>query len=316
MACAQALQDGTLQMQVRQLAARLLRHALPAGAACNREALETAVLQALAVPELTSAAALSAAALAPPQLLQTLLAMGQRGLAVEALKATALLAEEGWAQATQMAEPALAAVGGPAAVSLAALEALRALLPTGARASWVAALRAVEQPELHSEAWRLLEACAEHCYDSVTEPELQQLLSATAGDPAHGLDVWEALAASEALAQRPGGLLGLVAPQLLPLLLDALRPEESAEASCQCLMAVAKVLGDEVLPPVVAFVAAEPRRPGLLAFGAVQDGPTAQTLQPLIRMALPTLLEARPREPQRSIDAISYKSYIYIYICI
>ena len=277
-------------MPVRQLAARLLRHALPAGAEANREALEMAVLQALSVPELTGAAALSAAVLTPPQLLATLLSMGQRGLAVEALKATALLAEEGWAEAPQMAQAALDALEAAPAVSSAALEALRAMLP-GVKVSCWPALRALQRPELQGQAWSLLEACAAHCYESITEAELQQLLCATRsslGSDARALDVWEALAASELEAKSSRHLLALV-PQLLPLLLEALQHHDTA---VHCLMAVSQVLGDQVLPPVIAFVARAEQRPQLLAFGAVLLGPAAQTLEPLIRMALPTLLEA------------------------
>ncbi|CAJ1405694.1 unnamed protein product [Effrenium voratum] len=322
--CAQALQDAQLPAEVRQMAAWLLRGALPLTGAAAAVPLQAALLQALESPALCRAAALCCAKMPWPQLVPQLLQLGQRGFGKEALKAMALLAEEGAASsssAASMAEAALKALQAPdLATRLAAVEALTALLPKAAgseQAVLAAALGAAKASELRLEALRLLEVCARECYDVISGSDLQQLAEVAAGCASgselvasQALEVWEALAAKELeMAQRSRGLLGQAAPLLLPLLQQGLqrKPEDPGwqerstlqDSARACLMATAKVLGDAVLQPILAFASTAmgsedmwQRRAALLAFGAVQDGPSAPTLQPLVQMALPRLLEA------------------------
>ncbi|CAJ1429267.1 unnamed protein product [Effrenium voratum] len=181
--CAQALQDAQLPAEVRQMAAWLLRGALPLTGAAAAVPLQAALLQALESPALCRAAALCCAKMPWPQLVPQLLQLGQRGFGKEALKAMALLAEEGAASsssAASMAEAALKALQAPdLATRLAAVEALTALLPKAAgseQAVLAAALGAAKASELRLEALRLLEVCARECYDVISGSDLQQPL--------------------------------------------------------------------------------------------------------------------------------------------
>ncbi|CAL1138119.1 unnamed protein product [Cladocopium goreaui] len=327
LACSQSLQDATLPMEVRHMAVCLLKNVLPAAAHPDTaKLLRAAILQALDDEALCCQAALCAGRLwksAPwPELVPAVLALGQRGgellggHVVSALKVMQLLAEEGCTDA-EMTEAALAALRAPISlqVAVAALQALAALLPAGTAAHQAAtlsaALHALDQSQLRLEAYRLLEVCVSESYNVISIPALQQLVAATqtsiAGDSEE-----EALAAQELTRGSQGGLLRQAAPMLLPPLLEALQRKPTdpgwtledhlptlSESACECLMAVSKVLGDELLQPVLGFVSSAMasqeiwhRRAALLAFGAIQEGPAMQTLQPLIRSALPRLLEA------------------------
>eukprot|EP00913_Durusdinium_trenchii_P016902 g15890.t1 len=251
-------------------------------------------------------AALCAARLATrgkawPQLGPQLLALGQRGLAEEALKVMSILAEEGYHDSVEdMTEAALTSLrSGTLPIRLAALQALTSLshVAQAKAAVLAAALQA-----------GLLEACVEGCYNILSLADLDKLMVITqisvAEDPdevvAEALHVWEALAAQ---GLQRGGVFEEVAPVLpkvlVPLVLNTLerkqlgwQEEDSSlglqESACQCLMAMSEALADRILETILAFLrmafaSEEPwqRRAAFLAFGA-----------PMIHKMLPLLLEA------------------------
>ncbi|CAK9029098.1 unnamed protein product [Durusdinium trenchii] len=329
LACAQILGDVNMSIEIRHLAACLLKNQLPGVARPETlSTLQMAILQAFECLHLCPTAALCAARLATrgkawPQLGPQLLALGQRGLAEEALKVMSILAEEGYHDSVEdMTEAALTSLrSGTLPIRLAALQALTSLshVAQAKAAVLAAALQAGEKPELRCRVWGLLEACVEGCYNILSLADLDKLMVITqisvAEDPdevvAEALHVWEALAAQ---GLQRGGVFEEVAPVLpkvlVPLVLNTLerkqlgwQEEDSSlglqESACQCLMAMSEALADRILETILAFLrmafaSEEPwqRRAAFLAFGAVQEGPAAQTLQPMIHKMLPLLLEA------------------------
>lgn len=95
-------------------------------------------------------------------------------------------------------------------------------------------------------------------------------------------------------------------PEILPVLLELLtQQDEDADedewtksmAAAACLELLARNVGDAIVQPVVPFVEAGIRRPdwqgreaAVMAFGSILDGPSSQTLAPLVSQALSTLI--------------------------
>ncbi|KAI0400407.1 armadillo-type protein [Xylaria palmicola] len=95
---------------------------------------------------------------------------------------------------------------------------------------------------------------------------------------------------------------GEVVPQLLSLLTkqdeDATDDEYNlARAAYQCLQLYAQAVGANIVPPVLSFVEQHLRsedwhyrEAAVAAFGAIMDGPEEKTLEPIVKQALPVLI--------------------------
>ncbi|KAI0487261.1 armadillo-type protein [Xylaria cf. heliscus] len=95
---------------------------------------------------------------------------------------------------------------------------------------------------------------------------------------------------------------GEVVPQLLALLTkqdeDAADDEYNlARAAYQCLQLYAQAVGPNIVPPVLQFVEQHLRsddwhyrEAAVAAFGAIMDGPEEKTLEPIVKQALPILI--------------------------
>ncbi|GAW22452.1 hypothetical protein EKO27_g12062 [Xylaria grammica] len=95
---------------------------------------------------------------------------------------------------------------------------------------------------------------------------------------------------------------GEVVPQLLTLLTkqdeDAADDEYNlARAAYQCLQLYAQAVGPNIVPPVLQFVEQHLRsedwhyrEAAVAAFGAIMEGPEEKTLEPIVKQALPILI--------------------------
>lgn len=98
----------------------------------------------------------------------------------------------------------------------------------------------------------------------------------------------------------------IAAREVVPVLLELLtRQDEDAgdedynisRAAYQCLQLYAQAVGNEIIPPVLAFVEQNLRHQdwhhrdaAVSAFGAIMEGPDEKTLDPLVKQALPVLI--------------------------
>ncbi|CAE7489499.1 KPNB1 [Symbiodinium natans] len=218
----------------------------------------------------------------------------------------------------------------PVSLRDAAAEALCSLVPMlgAAKDSVGQVLAAVLVAGTGEAELRLLGVCACECYEALQAPDLQRMVELCHGalhadgeaSRVQAIELWETLAAYELylLDGKPSGqcrgLVQQALPTLMPLLLQALQarapsyqksswdPDDDAspvqEAACGAVMTVAKVTGDACVGLTLPFASAAmasqdewQRRSALLAFGALQDGPSAQALRPLVASALPRLME-------------------------
>ncbi|CAE7768666.1 KPNB1 [Symbiodinium sp. CCMP2456] len=234
----------------------------------------------------------------------------------------------------------------PAPLRGAAAEALSLLVPVSLGATKEAAgevLAATLAAGTGEAELRLLGVAACECYEALGTPQLQQMIDLCRGalrgtgeaSQVQAVELWETLAAYELylLDGKPSGqcrgLLQQALPNLMPLLLEALQarpstwqsgswdPEEDAspvqEAACGAVITVAKVTGDACVGPILQFASAAmssqdewQRRSALLAFGALQDGPSTQALRPFVASALPNLLEALRSHPVPEASAAAW----------
>lgn len=183
--------------------------------------------------------------------------------------------------------------------------------------------------EVRVEALRCLARCATERNDQL-RPAMDEVVSATIGaitsapEPVaiQAIEVWTALAEHElalqgqATSAQGGGSTGQdvarqALPAVLPALLDALArgPADSShvaenegfelsEAASGCLIALSRATGDACVGTVVFFLEANlqsqdssRQRAAMLAFGSIQDGPSAVVLSPLFGPMLPRLLD-------------------------
>mmetsp|Transcript_88331 Transcript_88331/g.175612 ORF Transcript_88331/g.175612 Transcript_88331/m.175612 type:complete len:865 (-) Transcript_88331:52-2646(-) len=178
-------------------------------------------------------------------------------------------------------------------------------------------LEACSEETLRSEALQLLAHSAQESYQHLAQEHLRKMLDVSLDVQA--LALWEALAAFElqiltCRREASKEIMQHVMPLLLPSLLAALETqppdlEQDAwleetmpmlqEAARACLASVAKVVASACVQQVLQFVESRlasgftwKRRAALLAFGAIQEGPPNQAMQPLISAALPRLLDS------------------------
>lgn len=86
-----------------------------------------------------------------------------------------------------------------------------------------------------------------------------------------------------------------------------------SRAAYQCLQLFAQAVGSEIVSAVLAFVEANLRDPdwhkrdaAVSAFGAIMEGPEEKILEPLIKQALPLLMEKMQDEAVQVRDSAAY----------
>ncbi len=69
-------------------------------------------------------------------------------------------------------------------------------------------------------------------------------------------------------------------------------------AASTCLASLATAVGDQIVQPVVPFIEANirasnwhQREAAVMAFGSILDGPTGESIMPLVQQAMPILIE-------------------------
>eukprot|EP00929_Paragymnodinium_shiwhaense_P024936 TRINITY_DN15204_c0_g1_i3.p1 TRINITY_DN15204_c0_g1~~TRINITY_DN15204_c0_g1_i3.p1 ORF type:complete len:694 (+),score=91.29 TRINITY_DN15204_c0_g1_i3:680-2761(+) len=177
---------------------------------------------------------------------------------------------------------------------------------------------------LRVEALRALVQCASECYKHLAQC-MEEIASVTLGalaQPAghsgvtiQAIEFWTALADHELTlltSASPNGCQKITEKALsflLPALLQALAVRDDADedegcldisdAARACLIAVAKAVSDACVAPVLGFLESNLQAPeavrqraGILAFGCIQEGPSANTMMTLVKPALPGLLSA------------------------
>lgn len=177
--------------------------------------------------------------------------------------------------------------------------------------------------ELRTEALRCLSKCATERHaqlhlavDEIAVATVGAFTTAVEPVAIEAIEVWTALAEHELAlpcsnlpAGGPHQVCSRALPAILPALLEALargprdRVDEDegfelSEAASACLVALARATADACVGTVVAFLEANlqapdqgRRRAAMLAFGSIQDGPSAVALGPLVGPMLPRLLE-------------------------
>jgi importin subunit beta-1 len=110
--------------------------------------------------------------------------------------------------------------------------------------------------------------------------------------------------------------------EVVPVLLNLLTKQDEdatddeyniSRAAYQCLQLYAQSVGGMIIPPVLAFVEANLRAPdwhqrdaAVSAFGAIMEGPDPEVLQPIIKQALPVLIEMMTDQSIHVQDSAAY----------
>ena len=118
------------------------------------------------------------------------------------------------------------------------------------------------------------------------------------------------------------GFARIAAHEVVPTLLQLLTKQDEdasdddynvARAAYQCLQLFAQAVGSEIVPVVLNFV--DPnlrdtdwhkRDAAVSAFGAIMEGPDDKMLEPLIKQALPLLMEKLQDEAVQVRDSAAY----------
>ena len=96
-------------------------------------------------------------------------------------------------------------------------------------------------------------------------------------------------------------------PEILPVILNLLLKQDPdadedewnvSMAAATCLASLAQAVGDQIVQPVVPFIEANiragnwhQREAAVMAFGSILDGPTSESILPLVQQALAILIE-------------------------
>lgn len=114
----------------------------------------------------------------------------------------------------------------------------------------------------------------------------------------------------------------VAAPEVVPVLLHLLtkQDEDAAEdeynisrAAYQCLQLYSNAVGGLIIPPVLQFVEAnlraeewQKRDAAVSAFGAILDGPDPSVLEPIVKQALPVLIDMMEDKIVHVKDSAAY----------
>ena len=108
----------------------------------------------------------------------------------------------------------------------------------------------------------------------------------------------------------------------MPVLLQLLTKQDEdatddeyniSRAAYQCLQLYAQAVGGQIIPPVLAFVETNLRHESwhsrdaaVSAFGAIMDGPDEKVLDPLVKQALPVLIDMMNDSVVQVKDSAAY----------
>lgn len=111
-------------------------------------------------------------------------------------------------------------------------------------------------------------------------------------------------------------------PEVVPVLLNLLTKQDEdatddeyniSRAAYQCLQLYAQSVGGLIIPPVLAFVEANLRLPdwhkrdaAVSAFGAIMEGPDEKVLDPIVKQALPVLIDMMADKVLHVQDSAAY----------
>ena len=114
----------------------------------------------------------------------------------------------------------------------------------------------------------------------------------------------------------------VAAREVIPVLLELLSQQDEdagdeeyniSRAAYQCLQLFAQTVGSEIIPTVLGFVEQNLRHDdwhrrdaAVSAFGAIMEGPDLQTLDPLVRQALPVLIAMMDDPVVQVKDSVAY----------
>jgi importin subunit beta-1 len=118
------------------------------------------------------------------------------------------------------------------------------------------------------------------------------------------------------------GFARVAAFEVVPALLQLMTQQDEdagdedyniSRAAYQCLQLFAQAVGSDIVPPVLSFVEANlrdadwrKRDAAVSAFGAIMEGPEEKILEPLIKQALPLLMEKLHDEAVQVRDSAAY----------